>query len=123
MIHWLDAKDAWNSPWIVGSATWTIEKSMTSRKHAMITIARMIRTAKGDSVWDLPARSSSMVDCFMFSAPLVREPVRFGGLAMGPGGERRYSPASAPSSFADYVDWTSRQCVTTRRFLVHRGAP
>src|SRR3989454_6335740 len=66
MIHWALAREAPNSFWIVGSATWMTEKSTTSRNTAAMTTARITRRrdASGSLAGDA---GCSTVSCFMFS--------------------------------------------------------
>src|SRR5438445_11486902 len=66
MIHLLTARETKSSVRIVGRATWTIEKSMTSRNPEIMISAKVIRAcdATRASVWAL-ASSPFLIDSCM----------------------------------------------------------
>src|SRR5213594_4094954 len=80
MIHCALARDSRNSLWIDGRATWTTEKSTTSRNAAEMTTARISRAcdAARVSACDVVGCCSSRVSCFMTSC------LNRGGLAASP---------------------------------------
>src|SRR5438093_11676005 len=80
MIHWALARDSLNSLWIDGRATWTTEKSTTSRNAAEMTTARINRACAAARDWDCDVSRSlwSPNSCFMFTC------LNRGGLAASP---------------------------------------